>query len=177
MAKSYDVFMIKKFSITSISLKVIVIIFTSAIINSAIAEPSQKALNSNNRLDIERLAGLYWSDHKIDFAPFTKKDEVTVSDVLEIVPYDEQAAYIRTRLYFTNGHTCSLYGIAKQEGSKLSYYDGRSGRSCIMDIVPSATGIKLVDRTEECRSLTYGARGYYGTIFSTSKKTSDWLFR
>ncbi len=157
---------IKKSDTALIIVKVLIVL--SSMANPAISAEVNSSQNS--ALNVESFAGLYWSDHKIDFVPFTKKDEVTVSDVLEIVPYDEQAAYVRTRLYFANGHTCSLYGVAKQEGDKLSYYDTRSGRNCILDIVPSAKGITLIDRTEECRRTTCGARGGYGAVFSTSKK-------
>jgi hypothetical protein len=43
------------------------------------------------------------------------------TDVVEVVPLDKRQAEISFDLNFFNGHSCSLYGVAKLEGRKLVY--------------------------------------------------------
>src|SRR5436190_18737451 len=83
------------------------------------------AADGNPRPD--QLAGVY----KRSFANGTVDgDKYTSEDVLEIVPVGPRTAYVRARLQFYNGHSCSMYGIARAEGPRLVYrpheaaYDG-----------------------------------------------------
>ena len=122
-------------------------------------------------LNINELAGLYWKNHKLLMHPFTPDDQYEATDVLEIVPYDKDSAYFRTRLNFDNGHGCGISGIAKQEGNKLVYYHTNPFHSCIMEITPEKDRVNLIDRTGECYHATCGARGGYGNAyFLYSKK-------
>lgn len=132
---------------------------------------AEKGTQQKDSLNINELSGLYWKNHKLLMHPFTPADEYEASDVLEIVPFDKDAAYIRAKLNFDNGHGCGISGIAKQEDDKLVYYHANPFHTCVMEIVPEKDRINLIDRTGECYHATCGARGgYSGAHFQRSKK-------
>lgn len=99
--------------------------------------------------------------------PGEANEIVQVEDVLEIVRYDDKHAYFRTRLYFDNGHRCTLWGIAEQRGSALFYrqtadvYEGLP--VCALKIKRAGNSVTLTDRWEENQSTSCstscGARG------------------
>lgn len=45
----------------------------------------------------------------------------TSENILEVVRHGPDAAYVRVRLEFYNGHTCVAWGIARVEGDELVY--------------------------------------------------------
>lgn len=139
---------------------------------SLAAETNSDSQNSKKSLNINDLAGLYTNNHKTGFVGDEKLFDVT--DVLEIVPYDEQSAYVRMRLKFYNGHRCSLYGVAKLEEQRLVYIDDRLkelGRICVLDIIPDDARITFSDKEGHCQMATCGMRGgYQSQYFLRSKK-------
>jgi hypothetical protein len=83
-------------------------------------------------------------------------------DVLEVVPVNERAAYVRVTLEFFNGHSGGIYGVAAVQGRTLVYDDGRAGpERCVVrfvwedrDVITRAD----YDLTPGCSSY-HGARG------------------
>jgi len=83
-------------------------------------------------------------------------------DILEVVPVDERAAYVRMTLEFFNGHSGGIHGVAVLEGRMLVYDDGRAEPDrCIVrfvwddkDVVTKAD----YDVTPGC-TYYHGARG------------------
>jgi hypothetical protein len=139
-------------------------------INICYAEEHKRNV-APQKIDLDSLAGVYFVNHKIDFAPFNGAQREPVTDVLEIVPYDENGAYVRAKLVFDNGHGCSFYGFAKQDGNKLTHYSPSSKDICIMDVIPSKTEVKIFDRNDSCARMTCGMRGTYSNVsFPISKK-------
>ena len=86
-------------------------------------------------------------------------------DILEIVPYRDNAAYFRVHLEFYNGHECNISGIAEVAIDRLVYRgptDPENGQ-CRLTLRPSSNGIHLYEAENgACRNGTCGARGGYG---------------
>ncbi len=133
----------------------------SALINEA---------DAAQKIKIDNIAGVYKNKHKIGFVG--EENLVTVEDVLEIVKYSPNEAYIRTRLLFYNGHSCSLYGIAKVEGKALVYREPvdadmseprivAAENQCVLTLNFSDEGVKFGDLKNRCAHKTCGARGLY----------------
>lgn len=93
-------------------------------------------------------------------------------NILEIVPHDEAHIYFRVRLHYYNGHTCSLYGMARHEGDSFVFrspedaLDG--GERCTLSITRSGDAITLNDRVSPISGATCksecGARGSLSNI-------------
>jgi hypothetical protein len=82
----------------------------------------------------------------------------TTDDVLEIVPVRRDAAYVRAKLYFYNGHQCDISGIAHAEGGRLVYRP-KAQPGCAFGIRPNGASIALEDGDGQCRAYYCGARG------------------
>lgn len=93
-------------------------------------------------------------------------------NILEIVRHDDAHIYFRIRLYYYNGHTCSLYGMARHEGDSFVFrspedaLDG--GERCTLSITQSGDAITLNDRVSPTSGATCksecGARGSLSNI-------------
>jgi len=110
------------------------------------------------RLKLDEIAGVYRHPLKVE----TVADGVVAAEnILEIVRYGEASAYIRTRLHFTNGHLCSLFGIAEVEGNQLVYRSAPEpedkSSACVLALKIESKAIVFEDRAE-CQ-LRYGFRG------------------
>lgn len=80
-------------------------------------------------------------------------------DVLEVVPLDERAAYVRVTLEFFNGHSGGIYGVATVQGRTLVYDDGRAGPDhCVIRFVWEDRDVV----TKADYDLTPGCSGYHG---------------
>ncbi|WP_421916705.1 ankyrin repeat domain-containing protein [Mesorhizobium sp.] len=112
--------------------------------------------------DLSKLEGMYWYNSKTVFFHSGKTESHDVTDVLELVPYDVDSMYFRASLQFSNGHSCSISGIAERDQGRLTYYDTTYGNGCILHVVPTSTSVTLADPTGQCRAMSCGARGVYG---------------
>lgn len=117
---------------------------------------------------ISELEGVYKLRGKTEIViPGAASEIVEKEDVLEIVRHDDKHAYFRTRLYFANGHTCTLSGIAEQQGSELIYRQTAEivpGLPvCVLKIKQAGESILLTDRWKKSQSTSCssscGARG------------------
>jgi len=96
-------------------------------------------------------------------------------DILEVVPVDDKAAYVRMDLEFFNGHSGRIYGIANYSGKNSLIYDnGKSGdEACAVEYVWSADKVVTranYEKTPGCWRY-HGARGTLdGMEFLVRKK-------
>jgi hypothetical protein len=95
-------------------------------------------------------------------------------DILEVVPVDDHAAYVRMDLEFSNGHSGKIYGIATYRKNSLVYDNGKSGdQRCVVEYVWSADAVVThadYEQTPGC-SYYHGARGSLeGAKFRTKKR-------
>lgn len=112
---------------------------------------------------VQRLEGVY----KVRFQNANVSgDTGTSENILEIVPYGANAAYVRVHLEFYNGDTCAVWGIATVQGEKLVYQERTPvdpPRACHLEITVKGGGIVLGDTpapdgNHSCRAYC-GARG------------------
>jgi hypothetical protein len=103
----------------------------------------------------------------VDRASPTGWSQETLEDVVEIVRYDATHIYMRAELSFTNGHRCSIYGIAALERESFVYRSTEkpigNGPACTLTVSTSPAELKLTDRLNAdgestCRDYC-GARG------------------
>lgn len=87
----------------------------------------------------------------------------TSENVLEVVPVAPDAAYVRLRLEFYNGHQCAIAGVARATPAGLVYTTPTDAGVCRLTLAPARGGIRLYeDENGACRQETCGARGGYG---------------
>ncbi len=89
-------------------------------------------------------------------------DKYQSEDVLEVVPIDDHAAYVRMDVEFFNGHSGRISGIATYGDNSLIYDNGQKGEDrCVVEYVWSSDKVITkadYDKTPGCRSY-HGARG------------------
>lgn len=106
---------------------------------------------------------------------FMTGEKYQSEDILEVVPIDDRAAYVRMDVEFANGHSGGIYGIAIYSGHKsLTYDNGKKGDdACVVTYVWSAEKIITkadYEKTPGCRAY-HGARGTLdGLEFPVRKK-------
>lgn len=109
-----------------------------------------------------QIAGVY----KTRFKNALVGGETYVSEnILEVVPYRNNAAYFRLHLDFYNGHECSISGIAQATADTLIYRgpDDVDGHPCVLSLRRARDGIHISEgENGACRNQTCGARGGYG---------------
>ena len=125
---------------------------------------------------INQITGVYKASHKIashqGASAGSEHAAVNVEDVLEIVPYKNEAAYFRIILTFDNGHMCSLFGIAAPTGAKSLQYNGPSdakGDQCILSMKFDSSGILFFDQDAMCQRISCSEHGSYGDINHAGK--------
>lgn len=143
------------------------VIFASAAIATSVLMATALSAGS---LSIDDIAGVYkdrFQNGLVDGTRFTSED------VLEIVKISPREAYIRTHLEFYNGHSCSIYGIAKLEGDVLAYrpHDNAEGRTCVLTLKRKDDRIAFGDADGACKEYNCGARGSFdGVDFAMSHR-------
>lgn len=128
---------------------------------AVVASPVRGAEQVASR-DAATLEGVY----KVRFSNSSASGQRYVSEnVLEIVPHDARSAYVRVRLEFFNGHTCTLWGIARVADGKLVYQEqgSRDDGACQLEVTLKDGEVVLEDvlapgGAHSCRSHC-GARG------------------
>jgi hypothetical protein len=116
-------------------------------------------LRSESATFLAEVAGVY----KVQFQNGdVNGDKYQSEDILEVVPVDDHAAYVRMDLEFFNGHSGRIYGIATYGKNSLIYDNGQKGEDrCVIEYFWSSD--KVVTKTDYnkmpgCRSY-HGARG------------------
>ncbi len=129
-------------------------------------------------VNIDNLAGLY-----------VQRDR-SGQHILEIVKVTPAEAYVRARLVFENGHTCSFHGLAKVQGESLVYTAGvmhsvwvsesrnitRVPGTCRLSLTPNGKQIVFGDQDDVCTEsrdprVNCGARGLWrGATFDRARR-------
>ena len=101
-------------------------------------------------------------------------DKYRSEDILEVVPVDDHAAYVRMDLEFFNGHSGKIYGIATYGTKSLIYDNNEKGDDrCVVEYVWSFDKVMTrvdYEKTPGCRAY-HGARGSLDRVeFLVNKK-------
>jgi len=129
------------------------------------------ASKSEARAFLAKVAGVY----KVQFQNGDiNGDKYQSEDILEVVPVDDNAAYVRMDLEFFNGHSGRIYGVAKYDHHSLIYDNGRLGdERCVVEYIWSSDKIVTkadYEKTPGCTTY-HGARGTLdGAKFPLKKK-------
>ncbi|HEX4998221.1 MAG TPA: hypothetical protein VFY29_08350 [Terriglobia bacterium] len=142
----------------------------AALIVRAADLPAQKAQPESAGF-LARVAGVYKEPFENGLVDGTTYQS---EDILEVVPIDDHAAYVRMDLEFFNGHSGRIYGVAIYGHNSLVYDNGRPGAEhCVVEYVWSADKVSSradYEKTPGC-SLYHGARGSLdGAEFAVRKK-------
>ena len=106
---------------------------------------------------LSRVAGVYRHRFKNAHVDGTTYES---EDILEVVPVNDSAAYVRMDLEFYNGHSGRIYGIATYGKNSLVYDNGKEGdRRCVVEYVWSVDSV--VTRADY--DQTPGCLAYHGT--------------
>lgn len=111
----------------------------------------------SSRLDIDSISGVY----KEQFKNSTIDDNEYISEnILEIVKYSQNSAYLRMHLEFFNGHMCVFRGIAEIENDSLVYRStNKVGDQCELRAKILDGSIVFDDVGGHCRIHNCGMRG------------------
>ena len=125
---------------------------------------------SESGVFLARVAGVY----KMQFQNgFVGGEKYQSEDILEVLPVDEHAAYVRMDIEFFNGHSGSIYGIATYGKNSLIYDNGKPGdEACVVEYIWSAEKIVTKADYEKTPGCTYyhGARGSLDRVEFLVKK-------
>ena len=144
----------------SVRIESITIALICAVLAGAVPFVAQTpASRSDSAAFLSRVAGVYkaqFQNGNID------GDKYQSEDILEVVPIDDHAAYVRMTLEFFNGHSGGIYGIAIYRKDSLMYDNGKDGdQRCIIEYIWSSEKVVTkadYDKTPGC-SFYHGARG------------------
>ena len=142
------------------------------VVNSAAARQAPKTKTpSESAVFLARVAGVYKTQFENGFV---NGEKYRSEDVLEVVPIDDHAAYVRMDLEFYNGHSGRVFGIATYGKNSLLYDNHQTGDGhCVVEYVWSNTEVIThadYEKTPGCISY-HGARGTLeGAKFSVKKR-------
>ncbi|MGZ4970683.1 MAG: hypothetical protein ACXV8O_19655 [Methylobacter sp.] len=106
-------------------------------------------------------------------------EKYTSEDIVEIVRYSGDEIYFRVELEFSNGHSCSKWGIAKYNNNTFTYKSSEKPiigtESCSLKISTDKKNLIITDRQSDNSNSTCqqycGARGSLSNYkISLSKK-------
>ena len=118
--------------------------------------------------------GVYAQTHDVRTAEGVS---APVEDMAEIVLYDPTHVFFRIATHFDIGHSCSLYGVATQEGQAFVYrarqLPADSPRPCTLKVEVNADELRFTDRLEPdgpstCREFC-GKRGTLADVAFSRK--------
>ena len=98
---------------------------------------------------------------------FVSGEKYTGEHIVEIVPVAHGAAYFRIHLDYYNGHSCTIYGIARVEEDALVYRDpspDHEGGPCVLELKRSGNSLSIDDGQATCHSSHCGMRGSFSNV-------------
>lgn len=110
-------------------------------------------------------------------APFEADQYFQSEDIIEVMRHDDQHIYLRAELNFYNGHTCSIYGIARFEKNafvyRVSALSAEKASVCTLTVTPTADSLRISDRIQPdgvatCRAYC-GVRGSLSDLIMPMK--------
>ena len=129
-------------------------------------------VNTSSEKFLKRVAGVY-KDHfqngDVD------GDKFNSENILEVVPVDKNAAYVRMHLEFYNGAMEDFYGIAAFDGySSLIYDNGEDGKDhCVVEFTWSKDFVTTtfdISKTPGCTYYTIPRGSIDGARFEMKRK-------
>src|SRR5262245_37680537 len=136
----------------------VVIVCAAPFSSNAVARQAVKP-KSESAAFLTKIAGVYKTQFQNGDVNGGKYQS---EDILEVVPVDDHAAYVRIDLEFFNGHSGSIFGVATYGKSSLIYDNGEKGDDrCVLEYVWSSEKVMTkadYDKTPGCRAY-HGARG------------------
>ena len=113
-------------------------------------------------LDVGSVAGVY--KERMTLSQVDGPD-YRAENVLELVRLSDRNAYFRTRLFFDNGHSCDMSGVARVSADVLVYREHMdNGRDCVFTIRVDNARITFGDADSACRSYYCGMRGNFEDV-------------
>jgi hypothetical protein len=109
-------------------------------------------------------------------------DHYQSTDELEIAALDRTHALFNIRLHFSNGHECSLDGVARLEGAALVYRDARTpmpgAPPCVLRLWRDGARLRWTDGEHSCNYYC-GSRGYFmeGSMAWSSRRPASGAHR
>ena len=158
----------------------LVIVLFACLIGNTYAVDEQKSAvrNTSSAADAQKLLSEVAGVYKKRFKNSTVNDEDYESeDILEIVPINKTAAYVRMELAFFNGHSCSLSTVFEYESNRafIAFADDyrAPGYGCTMKMEVGYKALRFLDISKganDCK-IHCGARGSLDEVeFTRSKK-------
>ena len=141
-------------------------------------EPKSASRDTSSAVNGQKLLSEVAGVYKNRFKNSTVNDEDYESeDILEIVPINKTAAYVRMELDFFNGHSCSLSTVFEYEGKGefIAFADDvrAPGDGCTLKMEVGDKVLRFFDISKgvnDCK-IHCGARGSLDEVeFSRSKK-------
>jgi len=115
---------------------------------------------SRSQQFLEQVAGVYKDQFENGDV---SGDKFQSENILEVVPVDNHAAYVRMHLEFFNGHVAAIYGIARYSDHNSLIYDNEEPgeNHCVVEYVWTRTDVTVradYEKTPGCSNY-HGARG------------------
>jgi hypothetical protein len=98
---------------------------------------------------IADIEGVYKKRFKTTFQMPEGETVEDAEDIVEVVRYDDEHVYVRADLSFSNGRSCSFYGIAGRDGDRYVYRAAPTAgqpRACTVILSVQGNNLLLTDR-------------------------------
>jgi len=125
----------------------------------------------SNSLAAQTVTGIYSNTHIVSVLDYDGWIETEVTDSLILTELENDSLHFEFYLFHTNGHTCSMNGVAAKVDSLYEYIvmfeKEYEADECKLHIIISESEIILKDVDNGCRLWYCGMRGYInGVTFS-----------
>ena len=121
-----------------------------------------------NSLSAQTITGSYTNTHEISFFDGYDWIETEVTDSLILSEIENDSLHFEFYLFHTNGHTCSMDGIAAKIDSVYEYIEifdeDDQSSECKLQIIINDSEIILNDIDNGCMIQYCGMRGYINGI-------------
>ena len=121
-----------------------------------------------NSLSAQTITGSYTNTHEISFFDGYDWIETEVTDSLILTEIENDSLHFEFYLFHTNGHTCSMDGIAAKIDSVYEYIEifdeDDQSSECKLQIIINDSEIILNDIDNGCMIQYCGMRGYINGI-------------
>ncbi|RKY93332.1 MAG: hypothetical protein DRQ01_05005 [Ignavibacteriae bacterium] len=121
-----------------------------------------------NSLSAQTITGSYTNTHEISFFDGYDWIETEVADSLILTEIENDSLHFEFYLFHTNGHTCSMDGIAAKIDSVYEYIEifdeDDQSSECKLQIIINDSEIILNDIDNGCMIQYCGMRGYINGI-------------
>jgi len=121
-----------------------------------------------NPLIAQTITGIYINTHIVSVLDYDDWVETELTDSLIITELENDSLHFEFFLVHTNGHTCSMDGIAAKIDSAYEYKEildeEDPSSECKLHIIVNDSEILLKDIDSGCRLWYCGMRGYINGI-------------